>query len=25
MSVFDNDGMEGFYVPESSFREFMKD
>ncbi|EJW92453.1 conjugate transposon protein TraM, partial [gut metagenome] len=25
LSVFDNDGMEGFYVPESSFREFMKD
>ena len=22
--VFDNDGMEGFYVPESSFREFVK-
>ncbi len=25
LSVFDNDGMEGFYVPESAFREFMKD
>ena len=25
LSVFDNDGMEGFYVPESSFREFAKD
>lgn len=25
LSVFDNDGMEGFYVPESSFREFVKD
>lgn len=25
LSVFDNDGMEGFYVPESSFRDFMKD
>jgi conjugative transposon TraM protein len=24
-SVFDNDGMEGFYVPESTFREMMKD
>ena len=24
LSVFDNDGMEGFYVPESAFREFMK-
>ena len=24
LSVFDNDGMEGFYVPESSFREFVK-
>lgn len=24
LAVFDNDGMEGFYVPESSFREFMK-
>ena len=22
---FDNDGMEGFYVPESTFREMMKD
>lgn len=25
LSVFDNDGMEGFYVLESSFREFVKD
>ena len=25
LSVFDNDGMEGFYIPESSFREFVKD
>lgn len=25
LSVFDNDGMEGFYVPESSFRVFVKD
>lgn len=25
LSVFDNDGMEGFYVPESEFREFVKD
>ena len=25
LSVSDNDGMEGFYVPESSFREFVKD
>lgn len=25
LSVFDVDGMEGFYVPESAFREFMKD
>lgn len=25
LSVFDNDGMEGFYVPESSFRELVKD
>ena len=25
LSVFDNDGMEGFYVPESAFRDFMKD
>ena len=25
LSVFDSDGMEGFYVPESSFREFVKD
>ena len=24
LSVFDNDGMEGFYVPESAFRDFMK-
>ena len=23
--VFDNDGLEGFYVPESAFRDFMKD
>ena len=23
--VFDNDGMEGFYVPESAFRDFMKE
>ncbi len=25
LSVFDNDGMEGFYVPESAFRDMMKD
>lgn len=25
LSVFDIDGMEGFYVPESAFRDFMKD
>lgn len=25
LSVFDNDGMEGFYVPESAFRDFVKD
>lgn len=25
LAVFDNDGMEGFYVPESTFREMMKD
>lgn len=25
LAVFDNDGMEGFYVPESAFRDFMKD
>ena len=25
LSVFDNDGMEGFYVPESTFREMVKD
>lgn len=25
LSVFDNDGMEGFYVPESTFRTMMKD
>ena len=25
LSVFDNDGMEGFYVPESEFRDFVKD
>lgn len=24
LSVFDNDGMEGFYVPASAFRDFMK-
>lgn len=24
LNVFDNDGMEGFYVPESAFRDFMK-
>lgn len=24
LSVYDNDGMEGFYVPESSFRDFVK-
>lgn len=24
LAVFDNDGMEGFYVPESAFRDFMK-
>ena len=24
LSVFDNDGMEGFYVPESAFRDFVK-
>lgn len=24
LSVYDNDGMEGFYVPESAFRDFMK-
>ena len=24
LSVFDNDGMEGFYVPESAFRDMMK-
>ena len=24
LSVFDNDGMEGFYVPQSAFREFMR-
>lgn len=24
LSVFDNDGMEGFYVPSSAFRDFMK-
>ena len=23
--IFDNDGMEGFYVPESAFRDMMKD
>lgn len=25
LSVYDNDGMEGFYVPESAFRDQMKD
>lgn len=25
LSVFDNDGMEGFYVPASAFRDFMKE
>ena len=25
LSVFDNDGMEGFYVPESAFRDMIKD
>lgn len=25
LSVFDNDGMKGFYVPESAFRDFVKD
>lgn len=25
LSVYDNDGMEGFYVPESAFRDFIKD
>ena len=25
LSVFDNDGMEGFYVPESAFRDFVED
>ena len=25
LSVFDNDGIEGFYVPESAFRDFMKE
>jgi conjugative transposon TraM protein len=25
LSVYDNDGMEGFYVPESAFREFVKE
>ena len=25
LSVYDNDGMEGFYVPESGFRDLMKD
>lgn len=25
LSVFDNDGMEGFYVPESAFRSMMKE
>lgn len=25
LSVFDNDGMEGFYVPSSAFRDFVKE
>ena len=25
LSVFDNDGMQGFYVPESTFRQMMKE
>lgn len=25
LAVYDNDGMEGFYVPESTFREMVKD
>ena len=25
LSVFDNDGMEGFYIPASTFRDFMKE
>ena len=25
LSVFDNDGMEGFYVPQSAFRDMIKD
>jgi conjugative transposon TraM protein len=25
LSIFDNDGMEGFYVPESTFREMVRD
>lgn len=25
LSIYDNDGMEGFYVPESTFREMVKD
>ncbi len=25
LSVYDNDGMEGFYVPESAFRDFVKE
>lgn len=25
LSVYDNDGMEGFYVPESAFRDLIKD
>lgn len=25
LSVYDNDGMEGFYVPESAFRDLVKD
>lgn len=25
LSVYDNDGMEGFYVPESAFRDWMKE
>ena len=25
LSIYDNDGMEGFYVPQSAFRDFMKE
>ena len=25
LSVYDNDGMEGFYVPESAFRDMVKE